>query len=531
MSARVWRVVALVAVTWFLVQVVTGLVLPMGGRLADTALLLRPLDGEARLTAARLKLSRSQGEWNVAQLRAVLKQLDVAAELNPLNYRAQFDRARVLLRLEAMGEGTTDAAYEAMRKTLWLRWKDPEVGIEGMRFALSRWPLLSPDEQAFYRDLFSRMVAVVRKNEFKRILDIWKRYSRDLTLLKAGLVNRPQFGMQAAQALAKMQVHLAERQQFMTLYEAWALDYYKQLLKTRTREERNNYDTWKRLVRYLSNAVKGYFRLAPESGFDQSAYTRFMDNLQMRQVVALTGTMEWSRRVSARKEIMKLATAMVERPAAEATLKELVQRLERTRFFAEFQSDPAVLDMRMRLLLQAGEASAAALVGVDVVRKRHYVPPDETDAVRNLFSLYAEALERMGRVDEALSVIAIARERTGGHASLDWMAFRLQNPAEGDPASPAWQALSPEVRDSYRVALAKKNIKRTVYPPPHKELMVEVTAASEAMLSEANLVQVWANGKILAERYVKDLEAGEEWRIKLFEDLWDRPVEVEVITK
>lgn len=530
MSARAWRIIVMVVGAWFALQVITVWLLPLGGTVTDLALRLRPLDGESRLEVGREGLSRPEKEWTLEQMRSVMDYLDAAVRRNPLDYRAQFLRAHVLLRLEAMGEDTTDSAAAAMRKTLWLRWKNPEVGIEAMRFALSRWQFLTPEEQGFYREMFVRVVQVevMRKGNFNRILEIWKRYSKDMQFLEAGLAQRPELYGQAAQALMDIQFNLDERQRYLALYESWAVGHFQQLLQNRIREERDNYDTWKKISEDLSMAVSGYFRLVPEVSFNYIEYLGLMDGLQMRMVTALTGTMEWARRPSSRKEIMKLATAMVERPAAKATLKELARHLERMRFFAMNERDLAVLEMRMRLLLRAGEANAAALIGGEVVKERHYVPPDETAAVQRIFILYAGALERLEKGDEALRVIDTARERAGSHASLDWMAFRLLNLSEKNSVSAAWQELSPEIRDSFRVLLDKKRVIRTVFPPPGNELVVRVTGESAAVLSGAKLVQVWVEGKILAERYAKDLEQGEEWRIKLFEEMWKRPVEVEV---
>ena len=526
MSRWDWRIITLVAGVLFAIQVITGWLLPLEGVFTKASLLLRPLDSNARLEAINRVLSIPEEEWNVARMKSALGNLEAALLRNPLNYRAQYDRARVLWRMEAAGEDTTDALHTAMRRTLFLRWKHREIGVAGMRFALSRWPLLTAEEQEFYRDLFSKLVGVSRAAVFRQIMETWGLYSRDMTLLESGLARKPEFYRIAAQALARFQIQPDARLNFLARYETWAVDHFRSMLQERIREGRDPYDTWKYVANKLKKIIQGYYRLVKMHSFDLGGYVKFMDQLELNMVMKLTGSMEWSRRLSSRREIQKLVGKMVARPAEPAALKQLRRRLENTRFFN--QPDLEIMELRMRLLLKAGETEAATLLGASLVRERHYVPSNEADATRRIFLLYAAALERMGRGEEAMRVVAIARERTGNDLNLDWLAFRLRHPGDLDSETTVWNELPEEIRNSSNITLSKRNIVRMIYPPPQGEMVIEITEEAGDVLANAHLVQVWADGQILAERYTRTLKPGTRWKITLKKDSKQQPIRVEV---
>ena len=529
MKARTWRVIVLAGIVFFAVQLVSSLLLfPLGGVFRSAAIALRPLDGELRLEAARIKLAGPEEKWAMERMRPALVCLDSAVSRNPLDYRLYYDRARILLRMEALGEETSQDAAEAMRRTLSLRWKNPQIGIAGMRFALARWPLLENGEQQFYRDLFSRLVTVIRDEEMDLILETWARYSRDRELLEAGLEMRPQFFRNGARILESRQIHMSERLRFLARYEVWSLDNARRMLKQAAREGRDNFSTWKHVAHHLPQGVSGYSRMVDDIQFDFQGYRELMDDLQIRMLTGLTGSMEWTRRPASRKEIIELANQMLKRPAAQASLRGMAQRLESTRFFATFDKNLEVLELRMRLLLGAGEANSAVLIGAKAVEERHYVPPDEVDAVRRIFLLYAEALRQLKKIVEAMSVIDIARERVGGDESLEWMAYRLKNPGEIVAESEDWQNLPQSIRESFRVTLKRGATVHTVYPSPGNEVVIGVPLDAAKILGNVKLVQVWLNGWIFTEKYAGDLEPGQEWRLPLPDNPDKEPLRVEV---
>lgn len=529
MKTRSWRLLALALVLFFALQLVSDFLLPLGGVFTRAALVLRPLDGGANFDIACRLLGDREKDWEPAQMMRTLKLLDAAIRLNPLNFRIHFQRFRVLQRLEINGYDESDAAAAAMKHTLLLRWKDPEIGMSGVRFALSRWPLLSMVEKSFYRTILLNMVESINYRYFQRILNTWGLYSRDMSILLAVMERRPEFNLYAAQTLAQLQIHPDVRIQFLARYEAWAVGHFKELLQETKREPHEGFESMRKMADLLGKAVEGYSVLVSESSNTNKQFVRVMDELQLKMVAVLTGSMEWTRRTSSRKQILRLVWKMLERPANRSALKQLKARLENTRFFA--QSDLEILELRMRLLLGIGDFKEVSLLGAVQVEQRHYVPPAEAAIVRRILILHARALERLGKVDAALRVVSIARERTGGDPSLHWMDFRLKNPGDLEQTHQAWRNLPEEIRLSHVIPLPRVRIVRTVYPPPWNQVVVQVPKDNSYWLSNAHLVQVWVNEKILGERYARDLEPGSDWRISLPEKPRKEPLNVEVRIK
>jgi tetratricopeptide (TPR) repeat protein len=528
---RTWRVIALACVGFFALQVLSYLLLPLGGIFTRFALLTRPLDGEARLKAVRRDQNLAGENWKAADISSALARLQGGIRRNPFNYLAQFERFQLLQKLESLGEGTSDEVLQAMRTTLSLRWKDLDVSMAGMRFAFSRWPFLSAEDRTFFIDVFTRMTGVMSRNVFPRILETWGRYSRDLQLLKAALQQRPEFNLEAAKVLAGFQFHPRERIGFLARYEAWAVDHYGKEFEKRIREGQDNYDTWEYVANRLEKAIEGYSRMVPATAAAFLEFGGIMDQLQLKMVAALTGSMEWMRRPASRKEIIRLADTMAERPADRSILGRLAERLQNTRFFATFDKNPDVLEMRMRVLLGAGEAGSAAMIGAKVAEERHYIPPEEKESLRRIFVLYAEALREQEKIAEAVRVIDLARERTGGDESLEWMAYRLTNPGEIDAESENWQKLPQAVRESFRITLKPGATVYIVYPSPGNEIVVAVPLDTAEILQNTKLVQLWVNGWIFAEKYTGDLEPGQEWRLPLPDNPDKEPIRVRVVVK
>jgi len=526
---RAWCLLAIGAAAFFALQVLSQLLLLLGGVYTDAALVLKPLDGDIRYQAMRQAQHRLGDQWNVGQMRAALGSLQGAIQRNPFHYLAWFERFQVLQTLETLGEDTSDTAIQALQGALLLRSKDPHVAFAGMRFTFSRWPLFQEQEKAFFNSLFPSMARVIRRNDFVKLLETWRRYSRDLDLLRIISKERPEFNREVAQTLATIQLHLDARQRFLASYEAWRVEHFGKELRERVRNGRDNYDTWKYIVRMLTQYMQGFSHMFPDTLSTYREYTHLVDKLQLNMVAALSGSMVWSTRASSRKEVLRLAGEMLEHPAEPSVLKQLYSRLENTRFF--IQADLQILELRLRLLLEIGESANAQSLGAAQVAERHYVPPDEAAAVRRIFILYSRALQRLGQVDEALRVVTIARERTGNDLSLDWEAFRLNHPGKIDPQSEVWQNLPGEIRDSSRLPLRKGRRRYTVFPPPDNQLLVAATQDVDAILAGKHLVQVFANDLILAERYAKDFQPGMEWRIPLPEIKDKLPVKIEVRVK
>lgn len=474
---------------------------------------LRPLDARVRLNQAMAIYGEGMDSLSDTDLKSGLIRIERAICRNPLEYRAHFWRARALLRLERMGEDVFDAANSAMRRTLFLRWKHPEIGLEGLRFALSRWPLLSDSDHGFYAGIMENLILVIRAEAFRELLSTWARYSRDLDLLEPGLARRPRFCREAATILGRMEYRLDKRFEYLARYEAWALDHFKELIRRRQREGRYLYDDWKNFSHNLSVAVKGYNRLAGESHFDPDVYVRLMDAMQMRMVTELTGSMGWTRRLASRREILRLGEEMLSRPANRGTLSRLRERLERTRFFEE--SPMEILSLRIRLLQALGQDGDAAGIGNQFMRDHHYVSAEEADRVRDIMILHAETLMRLERFEEGLEVVKEARKRLGDHVSVAWMKLRLSHPRGVEKEDEAWQNTDPRIRDSGRFVLDRVRQKRVVCL--RRDDMPRLIAPPDlhGRFPDRHLVQVWARGQIEAEYYLSDFENGGEIAIPM----------------
>lgn len=530
MNPRAWRWIALAAGVWFALQVIAGLVVPFGGACADIGLFVRPMDGESRVRSVLSEIAKISGKEPVDKWRRRLKRLDGAVRRNPLDYRAQLARFQVLQRMETLGEDTGEAAAEAMRRTLVLRWKNPEVGVAGMEYALSRWPLLNGEERGFFQGLLPKITMNLRTRDFEQILKVWGMYSRDMDLLRVALDQRPVFNLSAAGELARLQIHPNARLKFLARYEDWAVQHFKEKLQQRISAGADNFDAWKFIANQLSKAVDGYSRLVPDYNDAYDEFRKAMDGLELKMVSALTGSMEWNRRMATRREIIRLVEGMLRRPASPSILQELHKRLERTRFFA--QSNLEILELRMRLLFMMEKFPTVASLGSAELARRHYVPPEEADAVRRVFLIYVRALRRMEKPGDATRVLAVVRERTGDSPQLAWTEFVLDHPDAIDSGSAAWMNLPGEVRDSYRIPIGRNRTVRTmVYPPRSGELVIEVQADADSILDASHLVMVHVDGRLTAERYVRELLPGAVWKIKLPENPERLPVSVEIRIK
>jgi len=145
--------------------------------------------------------------------------------INPASPYSHFYLAQALVHLDLLAPGNASRTYDEYKRAAELAGEDTQVHRQVAKVFLSRWPRLSPEDQAFTLDIMRKMAAKRAPEEISELLNIWELNSGDYGIMEKVLPPDPQVFRQYARYLGEKSLSLEERQKFLA--QAELLDFQR----------------------------------------------------------------------------------------------------------------------------------------------------------------------------------------------------------------------------------------------------------------------------------------------------------------
>ncbi len=145
--------------------------------------------------------------------------------INPASPYSHFYLAQALVHLDLLAPGNAFRTYDEYKRAAELAGEDSQIHRQVARVFLSRWPRLSPEDQAFTLDIMRKMAAKRAPEDISELLSIWELNSGDYGIMEKVLPPDPQVFRQYARYLGEKSLSLDERQKFLA--QAELLDFQR----------------------------------------------------------------------------------------------------------------------------------------------------------------------------------------------------------------------------------------------------------------------------------------------------------------
>ena len=154
-----------------------------------------PLDAEILYenSFALLKEIDQLKDYSQMDLDKIIRGFKKSVELNPLMYTAYLGLGKVY-QLNQEGETTLfDDALKWMKRAALLRANRSQVGAEVIELMLSLWPFLNDSDKDYSKQLLEKSIWNIKRDKFISILDIWGKYSKDVSFFRKALIIKKRF--------------------------------------------------------------------------------------------------------------------------------------------------------------------------------------------------------------------------------------------------------------------------------------------------------------------------------------------------
>jgi hypothetical protein len=232
-----------------------------------------PIDAELlyRYNLELLKKGRDiyiKDNQNIQFIIKAVEGFKRAIFLNPLHYQSHLFLAKSFLLMNRVNSDDLSNGLNSLKDTAALRASNKYVALDLIKIMVSLWPLLETKDQNFTIEVLKNVSSKLSRKDFLEILKIWGLYSKELRIFEEALVRRPIFFKQLSNELAKNQIHLKKRFQYLGYYEK------EKNLSFRLKLERNKNDQSadvrkrflanNKLFRKVETEILGYYKLLAE---------------------------------------------------------------------------------------------------------------------------------------------------------------------------------------------------------------------------------------------------------------------------
>lgn len=470
---------------------------------------LFPFDSEIIFQTGVEILSQAAAEDNSPKrLEKAIRRFQRAVSLNPFHYRAHFFLAKGYFLLNRMNSDDFRRGIAALKKTAFLKKKNPEVAVSVIEVLLSLWPHLSEEDRSYSVGIFRNISDTLTDPLFRRILSAWDRGCKDHSFFEQGLTHRPLFYRRIADVLAKNQIHLEQRFAYLKGYEIHQVTdltgKFESLTDNRQVPLPEMFD---QLVKYRKNLqarIEGYYRLgkAPE----EDIHTRFH-----RLKINLAYTL-----VRLHFELRKQKRTGLEEPVLErilldyldiADLEEkgrMLELLAKNRFFRERDLHSFYLEMLIKFRSNRDEEVMSAmeefLGTVSYVKNRNI---RDFNAIHILLAdVYIKNRYLIRAEDVLLGIEAPEAILPEVYSRLYEIHRTIGDDRQEQTGG--WE-IRTTLEESRFIRLDSLVIKKRVYPLGTPELVVAIPPRIVPELKTYHLFQIFIDGTLRYETYTRDI--------------------------
>ncbi|MCU0290067.1 MAG: hypothetical protein MUF15_27240 [Acidobacteria bacterium] len=526
MTDKTIKIIIVILVTFFTLQFFAHVFLKIGEKTGVNKEAFKysawfmPFDAEPFFEygyALMLEKKAAQNKEIFKNKERLLKSIaafEKAVELNKLSYQGYYNLGKAFLAndLTMIGQSPDfKRGVSAFKRAAFIRGnKSNDIAADTLRLFLSQWPLLKDDDKKFCRDLLERSVSQLGPGDLTSIVDIWQLYCRDIDFLKGPLRSNPQYYINIARELGRLEIDMEMRQEFLANYEAYHLNLLQTMYQKYNRESPDLLTQLKYLAEF--SAIAGYYRLTRSTDFNENSYHAFkkklyLDILQImfENKTSPTGSQE-------RKDIEHFIFAYLSQPLSRVELDDFSQFLKKQNYFAAQD----INTFYIKQLLQFKSGRYINVIEETELFRQSFVMVyrENLDKYIDILLLLADALYESNLAARALTTLEQMEKIAPGAPAVYWRIMKIESMIGPDNNKRVEKKIPNERRlKYYQEVKASRFIEPTasennliVYLVDDNKIVVNLKEKIKTAILSGHIFQVFIDGKIYYEGYTGQIK-------------------------
>jgi hypothetical protein len=439
-----------------------------------------------------------------------------AIDDNVLFYRAHYHLGKALFLADPPGFPHFEKSVRAFKRAALIRGnKNNNIAVDTLKLLLSQWPLLNDEDKTFCRDLLEKSIQQLGGKNFNSILEIWRLYSRDIDFFKDILKTHPQYYLNVARELNRMEINLEMCRNFLVKYEVYYLGWLKNTYQQSLEEPGNPLERLQYLHRIAN--IEGHYRLAKNTDFNEKDYLDFKKRLNLHILLLLFERGGWQTDPIKRKDIERYIFNYFNGPLSRNELESFAQYLEKNNFF-DLQHIQAFY-IKQLLHFKLGDYTKTIEETENTRQSVLFLQREHINEYTDILLLLSDAYFENKLLTRAMAILEEIENIAPGLPDMYWRRMKIESIIGVDNRNGGKEAETraenyQKIRDSRIIEPNAVETHKTVYLIDSDEIVVHIGDRLMEMIKSRHLFQVFINGKIYYETYIGQLKVGDNIVVK-----------------
>lgn len=446
-----------------------------------------------------------------------IQSFEKAIDHNILFYMSYYCLGKAFFLYESPNSPYFNQGVMAFKRAALIRGnKNNDIAIDTLKLFISQWPLLNNEDKIFCRQLLERSIVQISGNDFNSILELWRLYCRDIDFFTNILKTYPQYYLNVARELGRMEVNLEIRQDFLARYEVYYLGWLKIMFQKYQKESENPLELLKYLQRITT--IDGYYRIVKNSNFNEKEYLDFKKGLNLYILQLLFAQEAWTTDEIKKNEIEYYILAYFNEQLSGMEIESFSKFLKKY-YFVGSQDLKAfyikqLVQFKMEFYDQVIEDTE------DFCQSLAFIQREQITDYIGILNLLSDAYFKTKLTAQSMSILEKVEKLSPGLLETHWRMMKiasitgdaLENLKTGDATTTYTTYKSDkyqQIREGRYIEPVTFETHKIVYFIDSKEIIIRINDSLKEMMKSRNLFQVFIDGKIYFEAYISQLKKEE----------------------
>jgi hypothetical protein len=462
-----------------------------------------PLDYFASYKVAFMYLYQGFASKDNSTILSSIKWFKKSIKQNPFYHLSHHNLGKAYLffnypRREFFNEGIKE-----LKKAVEIYRNNKIMVRDTVEVLLSMWPLLSAEDKKLCQNLLMDVISELSWEEYKKIVEVWWLYSKNLPFLEKIVSRRPDLLFNLSQLLIVFKCPLEWRWNFMADYETHVLKNVVKQYRNRYSQKENLFNFEYEMLQKLKQ-YRGYHRLAKNKNFDLSRYQNQKNILIKKCILWLLNQLQKKHTSSITEEINNLIIEYIQGNPDLKELADLEDFLNRRGFFKENDFKSLYLKYRLKF----AQSNFSDLIGEIEKLKNSitFIKNDQMSDYINLLLLLSNAYES----SKLLTIANKTLREILNHSSENpevWLRLYMIQKILGPDSEIHDQVIEriDQVKQNSILQVDSLDFRKTVYFVDKKQVKVTLAENLKTALQDKNIIQIYINSEIVYEEYLSKL--------------------------
>ncbi len=460
------------------------------------------------------------GKTHKKSLEESRQMFERSIRLNNLNFSSHFLLGRTYLESNSTDPLVFEKGLRLIKNASSIRKTNLSINSDTVMIYLSLWPFIGQEDKDTAISLMKISMSKVGKEKFEKIIETWGFYSQDPSFLTSILNKTGRFYQTVHKELIKHELDLNFRHRLLAQTE------YLQLKRFETEKQKYAGDETKMisLLKRSISQIKGYYKFSPGTKFRETALFNFQKELINKSVKILLSDLS-TENIS---KIIGLSRSYINIFNSLKDIEEFDEFLKQKKFFNS--NDLNVFYIKQLLNFKTGQISKMISETESFRKSVTFVKEGQEKDLAKLLTLLADAYMNSRLLTKAMDVLKDIEKISPVLISTFWRLMRIEKVIGTDDFFINIKDENfDKIKKSNIIHINKKNIKTSVYPYNIDKIILELDENYYKKFGEFHLLQVFVNGRIFHEAYIKGLKFPIE--LPLDDKLKKAKFEVEINSK